>query len=174
MSELQRERLAFTNPTKKEWVIKELDTLIGQWRAWQQEVDKLGDDPQNPFDPRPGQILADGQENITKHRILQAKTLEFLEQNITGHGFIRGRDGTHVDRTDLRLKFRVKHRLEELDELRACLEYAGGDHTPKNEEWITAASAVALLGMKHQSGHAHHLHTCTCRIDQGARGAVYR
>jgi hypothetical protein len=33
MSELQRERLAFTNPTKKEWVIKELDTLIGQWRA---------------------------------------------------------------------------------------------------------------------------------------------
>src|SRR5216683_1062111 len=91
--------------------------------------DKLGDEPRNPFDPKPGRILADGEENIKKHSILQEKTLEFLEQNIIGHGFIRGRDGTHVDRTDLRLKFRVKHRLEELDELRARLEYAGNQES---------------------------------------------
>jgi predicted nucleotide-binding protein len=153
MSELQRERLAFKNPTNKESVIKELDALIGGWRVWQQEVDKLGDDPQDPFDPRPGRIFADGEDNIKRHRILQATTLEFLEQNITGHGFIRGRDGTHVDRTDLRLKFRVKHRLEELDELRACLEYAGADNTsPEKEEWISAGSALDLLGLKHFTG----------------------
>ena|SRR6266571_6820598 len=127
MSELQRETLVFRDPNNKKWVREELDTLIAEWLAWQQEVDKLGDDPQNPYDPKPGRILADGEENIKKHRILQAKTLEFLEHNIDGHGFIRGRDGMHIDRTDLRLKFRVKHRLDELDELRACLEYAGGD-----------------------------------------------
>ena len=80
--------------------------------------------PARSLDPKPGRILADGEENIKKHKILQAKTLEFLEKNIAGHGFISGRDGTHVDRTDLRLNFRVKHRLDELDELRACLEYA--------------------------------------------------
>ena len=123
MSALQREKLAFRNPNK-EWVVKELDALICEWRGWQKEVEKLGEDPYNPVDPRPGRILADGEENIQRHKILQAKTLEFLENNNADHGFINGRDGTHVDRTDLRLKFRVKHRLDELDELRACLEYA--------------------------------------------------
>jgi len=131
MSALQRETLAFRNPNK-EWVVKELDALICEWRGWQKEVEKLGEDPHNRFDPKPGRILADGEENIQKHKILRAKTLEFLENNIAGHGFISGRDGTHVDRTDLRLKFRVKHRLDELDELRACLEYAG-DTTVKEK-----------------------------------------
>ena len=56
--------------------------------------------------------------------------MEFLEQNITGHGFIHGRDGTHVDATGLRLKFRVKHRLQELDELRACVEEINNAHQP--------------------------------------------
>ena len=70
------------------------------------------------------EVYADGEENITKHGILQEKTLVFLENNISGHGFISGRDGTKIDRTDLRLKIRVKHRLDDLEELRACLEYA--------------------------------------------------
>jgi hypothetical protein len=123
MSALQRETLAFRNPNK-EWVVKELDALICEWRAWQKEAELLGEDPHDPFDPKPGRILADGEENIKKHRILQEKTLAFLENNIAGHGFITGRDRTKIDRTDLRLKIRVKHRLDDLDELRACLEYA--------------------------------------------------
>jgi hypothetical protein len=90
--------LAFRNPNK-EWVVKELDALICEWRAWQKEVEQLGEDLHDPFDPKPGQILADGEENIKKHRILQAKTLEFLENNIAGHGFITGRNGTNIDRT---------------------------------------------------------------------------
>jgi hypothetical protein len=122
MSALQRETLAFRKPNR-EWALKELDAIICEWRGWQKEVEKLGEDPRDPFDPGPGRILADGEENIQKHKILQAKTLEFLEHNIAGHGFITGRDGANVDRTDLRLKFRVKHRLNDLDELRACLEY---------------------------------------------------
>jgi hypothetical protein len=64
------------------------------------------------------------EQNIKRHRILQEKTLAFLEENIIGHGFISGRDGTKIDRTDLRLNIRVKHRIDDLDELRACLEYA--------------------------------------------------
>jgi hypothetical protein len=70
------------------------------------------------------EVYADGEDNIKKHRILQEKTLVFMENNIAGHGFIRGRDGTKIDRNDLRLKIRVKHRVDDLDELRACLPYA--------------------------------------------------
>jgi hypothetical protein len=109
MSALQWEALTFRNPNQ-EWVVKELDSLICEWRAWQKEV---GDEPHNPLD---NNILADGEENIQRHRILQAKTLEFLDQNIVGHGFITGRDGTKIDRTDLRLKIRVKHRIADLED----------------------------------------------------------
>lgn len=59
-----------------------------------------------------------------KHAILQVKTFTFVDNNISGHGFIHGRDGRHVDRTDLRLKIRVKHRIQELEELRASIPYA--------------------------------------------------
>jgi hypothetical protein len=130
VSPTQREPLAFKNPNNKAAIIKRLDALIAEWRAWQKEVEQLGDDPHDPFLPKPGNIGADGEENIEKHRILQAKTLEFLDQTITGHGFISGRDGTKIDRTDLRLKIRVKHRIADLDELRACLEEVGDAHQP--------------------------------------------
>jgi hypothetical protein len=40
MSALQRETLAFRNPNK-EWVVKELDALICEWRTWQKEVEQL-------------------------------------------------------------------------------------------------------------------------------------
>jgi hypothetical protein len=116
-------RNARVQKPNKAAVIQKLDALIAEWRAWEKEVEQLGDDPQDPFDPKPGNIRADGEENIQNHRILQAKTLEFLDQNIAGHGFITGRDGTKIDRTDLRLKIRVKHRTADLEELRACLEY---------------------------------------------------
>jgi hypothetical protein len=117
----KREGLALTNPNKA-WVIKELDALIGEWSAWREEVEEIKDHAFNQMTH--GAIYADGEENIKKHRILQEKTLVFLENNMTGHGFIWGRDGTKIDRTDLRLKIRVKHRIDDLDELRACLPYA--------------------------------------------------
>jgi hypothetical protein len=58
---------------------------------------------------------------MQKHEVLQNRTLAFLNRNIKGHGVITGFDGSHCDRTDLRLKHRVKHRLQELRVLRACL-----------------------------------------------------
>ncbi len=115
--------LVFKTPRKSR-AIKELDAIIAEWRAWQKDVDKLGADPINPFDPRPGKPWLDGEDNIKRHNILQLKTLEFLDKNIVGHGFIYGRDGNHIDRDDLRLNIRVKHRLNDLDELRARIEYA--------------------------------------------------
>lgn len=48
----------------------------------------------------------------------------FLDKNLVGHGFIYGQDGMHIDRDDLRLNIRVKHQLNDLDELRARMEYA--------------------------------------------------
>jgi hypothetical protein len=58
------------------------------------------------------------------HKILQERTLAFLNKNVQGHGFIYGRDGTYIDRIDLRLNIRVKHRIYDLDELRARIDYA--------------------------------------------------
>jgi hypothetical protein len=117
----KRETLAFTNPNKA-WVIKELHQLIAEWRSWQKDVEEIKDHPYNH--QTHSEIYADGEENIKRHRILQEKTLVFLENNISGHGFIRGRDGTKIDRDDLRLAIRVKHRIDDLDELSACLSYA--------------------------------------------------
>lgn len=105
-------------------VIKELDRFIHEWREWEAEVANLGSDPVDHFDPRPGRPYLDGEANIKRHNILQAKTLALLDENVEGHGFICGRDGQHIDRTDLRLNIRVKHRLTDLDELRARIEYA--------------------------------------------------
>ena len=50
--------------------------------------------------------------------------MTFLDNNLEGHGFIYGRDGTKIDRTDLRLDIRVKHRVNDLEVLRACIQYA--------------------------------------------------
>jgi hypothetical protein len=117
------QRFAFKT-THKRHVIKELSKFIEEWRAWQKEVDKLGSDPIDHFDPKPGRIHLDGEDNIKKHHLLQERTLAFLEKNVEGHGFIYGRDGENIDRTDLRLNIRVKHRINDLDELRARIEYA--------------------------------------------------
>jgi hypothetical protein len=59
-----------------------------------------------------------------RHLVLQAKTLTFLDNNVEGHNFVRGWTGTHIDRADLRLKYRVRHRLQELEELKGSLPYA--------------------------------------------------
>lgn len=122
-NEPKRLTLALTNPNKK-WVVKELDALIEEWRMWEEEVRKIPVPPRNRLDPRPDDILADGKENIQLHNVLQEKTLVFLDNNMVGHGFIYGRDGTKIDRTDLRLDIRVKHRINDLEMLRACIQYA--------------------------------------------------
>jgi len=127
-SDRRRETLSFIKPDTAR-VFKQLDDLLGEWRAWQKDVDKLPEHPDNRLDPKPFNILADGEDNIKKHRILQERTLVFLENNIAGHGFICGRDGSKIDRIDLPLKIRVKHRMDDLDELRACLQYANVPET---------------------------------------------
>jgi hypothetical protein len=88
-------------------------------------------------------IYADGEENLKKHNILQERTLAFLNKNIVGHGFIHGQHGENVDRTDLRLKDRVKHRINDLDVLRARIEYA---EVPKR--WTGTKKVASTVGNK--------------------------
>lgn len=138
-NEPRRHILALTNPNEK-WVVKELDQLIEEWRCWQDEVSKIPVPPRNPLFPRTENILADGEENIQRHNVLQEKTLVFLDNNIEGHGFIYGRDGTRIDRRDVRLDIRVKHRIHDLEVLRACIRYA------KVPEAYWKAKAKEMLG----------------------------
>ena len=119
--EEQIEKLEIINP-KKNWVIGELKLLIKEWENWQKEIALIKD---HPYDTNTcSKVYADGGENMEKHIILQAKTLTFLNNNIKGHGFIKGVDGKSCDRTDLRLSFRVKHRVQELRILSESLQYA--------------------------------------------------
>lgn len=120
MKDSRPEPLVLTTP-RKDWVAAELGRIIDEWYAWRVEVDTIVD---HPYDKNThSEVYADGEENMSKHAVLQAKTRTFLDNNLSGHGFIHGRDGRHIDRTDLRLKVRVKHRIQELEELRASLPY---------------------------------------------------
>lgn len=110
-----------SNP-RKEWVINELNALIVQWESWQQEVARIQDHSYNPNTQ--SDVFLDGEENMGKHSILQMKTITFLDNNTDAHWFIHGRKDRGCDRTDLRLNIRVKHRLQELREIQASLQYA--------------------------------------------------
>lgn len=119
--EKQIEKLEIIN-SKKNWVIEELGRLVEEWENWQEEVALIKD---HSYDKNScSEAYADGEENMEKHKILQGKTLTFLNNNIKGHGFIKGFDGKSIDRSDLRLSFRVKHRLTELRILKDSLQYA--------------------------------------------------
>ncbi len=119
--EKQIENLEIINP-KTAWVIDELEKLIREWEVWQSEIDKI---EAQPYDPNiQSDVFKDGEDNMNGHEILQVKTLTFMNNNIKGHGFITGFDGNQCDRNDLRLRIRVKHRLQNLRILRASLEYA--------------------------------------------------
>lgn len=113
----------------RKWVISELDKLREEWAVWAKSVAEIVD---HRYDPRThSDIFADGEANMQHHDVLQAKTLTFLNNNIENHGFIDSFDGNGCDRTDLRLKHRVKHRLHALDTLRASLQYAeSGSSSP--------------------------------------------
>jgi len=107
---------------KVNWIIAELDILIKEWEKWEIEIQNIKD---HPYDENTQtDVFADGELNMEKHDILQAKTLTFLNNNINGHGFIKGFDGQSIDRTDLRLKYRVKHRLKELRIIKESIKYA--------------------------------------------------
>ena len=111
--------LAFIH-SNGQWVINELEKLMAEWKAWSREVDQIVD---QPYDRNThSEVYSDGESMMQKHEILQSKTLVFLSKNVRGHGFITGFDGSHIDRTDLRLKHRVKHRIQNLRVLRACLD----------------------------------------------------
>jgi len=119
--ENQIENLEIVNPNRQ-WVFSELKRLIGEWESWQREVAEIID---HEYDSNiQSKAFADGEENMRRHEILQAKTLTFLNNNIRGHGFIKGFDGRHCDTTGQRLKIRVKLRIHDLRILEASLEYA--------------------------------------------------
>ena len=118
---MNMEKLEITNP-RKGWVIEELKKLIDEWENWQVTVSKIQDHPYNKQTQT--EVFADGEENMEHHSILQMKTITFLDNNISGHWFINRRDGSGCDRTDLRLHIRVKHRLSDLREIEASLQYA--------------------------------------------------
>ena len=119
--EEQITNLSIKNPNTG-WVVKELNKLIDDWIAWKIEVDQIQDHPYNANTQL--DVFADGEENMQKHEILQATTLTFLNNNINGHGFIKGFDGRGSDGITLRLKIRVKHRIQQLRILQSCLKYA--------------------------------------------------
>lgn len=109
------------NPNRA-WVTAEFEKLYDEWVSWQAEVAKIVD---HPYDRNTqSEAYADGEDNLLKHDILQAKTLTFLNNNIRGHGFIEGFDGGCIDCTNLRLSIRLKHRMHDLNMLRASLQYA--------------------------------------------------
>ena len=64
----QRETLGFIKPNTAR-VFKQLNDLIGEWRAWEKEVDKLPEHHYSPLNPTRVNILTDGEENIKTHRI---------------------------------------------------------------------------------------------------------
>ena len=150
--EKQIEKLEIINP-KKNWVVSEIISIISEWENWQKIVEVIKD---HPYDQNThSEVSADGEENMEKHDILQAKTLTFLNNNIKSHGFILGFDGKGCDRKDLRLKIRVKHRLRELRILRESFKYAivpetylvkkAKELTNKIIESGTEAGAIILL-----------------------------
>jgi hypothetical protein len=114
-------QLRITNP-RPDWVRKELAKLLEEWEAWAKEVDLIQDHPIP--DGYASEVFKDGKQNMLKHDVLQEKTRVFLDNNIEGHNFIRGFEGNRIDRTDLRLKIRVEHRLADLHTLNGALQYA--------------------------------------------------
>jgi hypothetical protein len=116
-----REPLSFKT-ARKDWVVAEFQKLLQEWRDWQKQVEAIVDQPYDR--QRQTEVFADGRDNMDRHSILQAKTQTFLDNYLAGHWFIISLWDNGVDRRDLRLKVRVRHRLLELQEMEASLTYA--------------------------------------------------
>ncbi len=117
----ERQPLAFKT-ARKDWVVAEFQKLLQEWLDWQKAVDAIVDQPYDR--ERQTEVFADGRDNMDRHSVLLAKTQTFLDNNLSGHWFIVNREGNGIDRKDLRLKVRVRHRLLELQEMEASLTYA--------------------------------------------------
>lgn len=131
----QIENIEILNPDRA-WVVSEFEKLYSEWQSWKQEVDAIVD---QPYDRNThSNVFADGKDMMLRHDVLQAKTLTFLNNNVRGHGFIRGFNGQHIDRTDLRLKIRVGHRIRDLEMLRETL--IAGYARPEKAEIVGSAT----------------------------------
>jgi uncharacterized protein (TIGR02391 family) len=138
----QPKNIEIANPNRA-WVIAQFEKLYEEWAAWKIEVDAIVD---KPYDrSTQSEVFADGEDMMLKHDVLQTKTLAFLNNNIKGHNFIHGFDGKHIDRKDLRLKIRVKHRLHDLQVLRACLEWAKPQGPLDAAQQLIEATGLWLL-----------------------------
>jgi hypothetical protein len=114
----QSENMEIVNPNR-DWVVSEFEKLYAEWLAWEKQVAGIVDQPYDRNSE--SAVFADGKDMMLRHEVLQVKTLAFLNNNVRGHGFIRGFNGQHIDRTDLRLKIRVEHRMRDLAVLRGAL-----------------------------------------------------
>jgi hypothetical protein len=130
---------------RKNRIIKELDAFISHWRFWATEVSQIIDHPYNRMTQT--SVYLDGEENMKRHNHLQERTLAFLNKNIVGHGFIHGQHGENVDRIDQRLKIRVSHRLNDLDVLRARIDYAEMPERFKKTKRVLSNFGNKLLGL---------------------------
>ncbi|TIM22896.1 MAG: hypothetical protein E5Y74_07995 [Mesorhizobium sp.] len=117
-----REPLAFKNPNKA-WVIAELLKIYAEWKAWGEFVKQIVD---HPYDRNTQmECFADGEENLDKNEVLVAKTLTFLDNNISGHNFMFSNEYEEPwENRTARLGARVPHHLHQLDILQASLQYA--------------------------------------------------
>jgi len=117
-----REPLAFKNPNRS-WVVAELRKLYGEWKSWSLKVGEIEDHPYNKNTE--AECFADGRENMHTHRILQTRTLTFLDNNIQGHDFMLSNQYEEPYEDIMgRLKSKVPYRVQELEVLMASLEYA--------------------------------------------------
>lgn len=121
MQKSSKEKLSIIKIGKRKTVLQEFNKIYKEWIDWQKEVLKIIDQPYD--EQKELDVFKDGREMMEKHKVLQSKTLVFLDNNIVGHGFLK------YDREDCRLKIRVRHRLTELNMLKESLKYA-------NNFWI--------------------------------------
>ena len=129
----------------KKRILIELDSFIAEWRSWEREVSQITDHPYNRM-TQTG-VFADGEDNMKRHTLLQERTFGFLNKNIIGHGFVYGQHGENVDRTDLRLNIRVKHRLNDLDILRTRIDYAEMPKWMEHTREVLSNIGNKLLGI---------------------------
>lgn len=117
------EPLAIVNPNKA-WVVKELDKLLAEWRAWNEVTQSLDDSPD--YDPETcTEAIKDGHANLDKHAILREKTLVFLRNHFTGAAFIFENWPPHPHESNTsRLRERVPNWIHRLEILEASVGYA--------------------------------------------------
>ena len=103
-------------------VVYQLEELMKEWYSWRDQVAEIID---HEYDPRTQlDVFADGEENMQLHSILQGKTLTFLDNNVEGHAFVCDPNGRRYDSVTARLAIRVKYRINELEVIRAQMQYA--------------------------------------------------